>query len=86
MSIEGGPKRRYHVALEQGRRDDPEPPMSYSLPNSLRKQPLWNVSFLPTVEVASASPERGPEPPPGRALDAPALLSISERATEAAAA
>jgi hypothetical protein len=45
---------------------------------------LWNVSLLPTVAaVPSAGPPPGPGPGPatGRALQRPALLSVSEDTT-----
>lgn len=43
---------------------------------------LWNVSLLPTVKAASSpTPPHAPNPSGGRALEAPALLSLSELVT-----
>lgn len=57
--------------------------MAHQTPQSAWKD-LWNVSLLPTVaSVPSAGPPTGPGPGPatGRALQRPALLSVSEDTT-----
>lgn len=57
--------------------------MAHQIPQNPWKD-LWNVSLLPTVAtVPSAGPPPGPGPGqgPARALQRPALLSVSEDAT-----
>ena len=58
--------------------------MAHQTPQNPWKD-LWNVSLLPTVAVPSAGPPPGPGTGPGpatsRALQRPALLSVSEDAT-----
>ena len=59
--------------------------MAHQTPQNPWKD-LWNVSLLPTVaSVPSAGPPSGPGPGPGpataRALQRPALLSVSEDIT-----
>ena len=58
--------------------------MAHQTPQNPWKD-LWNVSLLPTVAaVPSMGPPLGPGPGPGegRALQRPALLSVSEDTTE----
>jgi hypothetical protein len=55
--------------------------MAYANRKNAWKNELWNVSLLPTVKVSQgAEPPLGPGPAGGRALEAPALLSVSEAA------
>jgi hypothetical protein len=55
--------------------------MAHQTPQNPWKD-LWNVSLLPTVaSVPSALNPNGPGPAEGRALQRPALLSVSEDAT-----
>lgn len=57
--------------------------MAHQTPHNARKD-LWNVSLLPAVAAApSAGPPLGPGPADGRALQRPALLSVSEDTTAA---
>jgi hypothetical protein len=56
--------------------------MTYSTRKAALKDELWNVSLLPTVKASShITPPRSPEPSGGGALQAPALLSVSETVT-----
>jgi hypothetical protein len=44
------------------------------------KEPLWNVSLLPIVQVSQAAPPPAPVPTGGTTLKAPAVLSLAEDA------
>ena len=53
--------------------------MTHSIHKTTLQDELWNVSLFPTVQAASTpSPPRAPNPSGGRALQTPALLSVSE--------
>jgi len=53
--------------------------MIHSIRKTMLKDELWNVSLFPTVKAASGpTPPRAPNPSGGRALETPALLSVSE--------
>jgi hypothetical protein len=55
--------------------------MAHQTPRNAWKD-LWNVSLLPIVAAAPpAGPPLGPGPADGRALQRPALLSVSEDTT-----
>jgi hypothetical protein len=56
--------------------------MAYANRKNSWKDELWNVSLLPTVQVAQGSdPPLGPSPGGGQALEQPALLSLREDTT-----
>jgi hypothetical protein len=53
--------------------------MTHSIHKTTLKDELWNVSLFPTVKAAAGpTPPHAPNPSGGRALQAPALLSVSE--------
>jgi hypothetical protein len=52
--------------------------MTYANRKNSPEIELWNVSLLPTVKVASATPPQGPAPLGGGVLTRPALLSVAE--------
>jgi hypothetical protein len=56
--------------------------MAYANRKNAWKDELWNVSLLPTVQVAQDNdPPRGPCPGGGKALEQPAVLSLREDTT-----
>lgn len=79
MSIRRGVKRRPSEGTNAPPPRDERTAMSHK---NAWKDELWNVSLLPTVNVAQDSgPPPSPAPRGGAALNRPALLSLAEAST-----